>query len=570
MEELGMKKRILAALSAAVLTMYAAPLLVHGTSIPNTTTARSIDQTPIDESLWEKFLRYDLCITDYAAMSESEQALCRFIFETEQSAKDTVRCERARRMLSQDPAIGPRLTLEQLEDCYGIWDRFSEYKVGQSWFLHCVQDIKRLDYQENYNEYWLDDAGTKRILAAGENTGSDRAITFEAVLTNLDDAKQYDAADAEIKENKDGTFTLTYEIQRKTPRPSYHYTLVDGVETLVSSGFMESDGDLYMLCPDRTAAFVKSKYSMRTPNTAADPIRDVVTIPEQINGYPVTTVEQSAFMFAPVTKIQLPDTIRFIDAKAFYRCPYLREVNFPSALQYIGAMAFEACGLETLALQCRDLQISQYAFRDCAQLGDLRLLAASIGSDAFCGCTALKKVRLENGIVRIDSGAFRNCGKIGHLSMPESLKIIGVGAFPMLSSITIPESVAVIGALPKAFGVRTTALITIPATNPLTDPEDPVFDQNGTIYGNRDTEAQRYAEEHTYPFTELTTLPGDVNSDGALTVADILCMQRYLVSRDLTLINRQMADWNQDGVINATDLALLKRTLMRLSVGVLS
>ena len=118
-----MKKRILAALSAVVLTMYAAPLLVHGTSIPNTATARLIDQMPIDESLWEKFLRHDLCITDYAAMSESEQALCRFIFETEQSAKDTVRCERARRMLSQDPAIGPRLTLEQLEDCYGIWDR---------------------------------------------------------------------------------------------------------------------------------------------------------------------------------------------------------------------------------------------------------------------------------------------------------------------------------------------------------------------------------------------------------------------------------------------------------------
>ena len=61
----------------------------------------------------------------------------------------------------------------------------------------------------------------------------------------------------------------------------------------------------------------------------------------------------------------------------------------------------------------------------------------------------------------------------------------------------------------------------------------------------------------------LTTIPGDVDSDGVLTVADILRMQRYLVSRDLTLINRQMADWNQDGVINAADLAILKRTLMR-------
>ena len=86
-----MKKRILAALSAVVLTMYAAPLLVHGTSIPNTATARPIDQMPIDESLWEKFLRYDLCITDYAAMSESEQALCRFIFETEQIGRASCR-----------------------------------------------------------------------------------------------------------------------------------------------------------------------------------------------------------------------------------------------------------------------------------------------------------------------------------------------------------------------------------------------------------------------------------------------------------------------------------------------
>lgn len=58
---------------------------------------------------------------------------------TEQSAKNTVHCERARHMLPQHPAIDPRLTLEQLEDCYGIWDRFSEYKVRQSWLLLASQ-----------------------------------------------------------------------------------------------------------------------------------------------------------------------------------------------------------------------------------------------------------------------------------------------------------------------------------------------------------------------------------------------------------------------------------------------
>ena len=146
-----MKKNVLALLSAAILTLQAASLpasAFYGNSLAELVQPSNYDQ-PVDTDLWEKFLKYDLCITDYAALSESQQALCRFIFETERSAKDTVRCERARRMLSQDPAIGPRLTLEQLEDCYGIWDRFSEYKVGQSWFLHCVPDIKHLDYQEN-------------------------------------------------------------------------------------------------------------------------------------------------------------------------------------------------------------------------------------------------------------------------------------------------------------------------------------------------------------------------------------------------------------------------------------
>ena len=75
-----------------------------------------------DDQLWNKFLKYDLCITDYNALSEEEQELCHFIFDTEQSAKETVICERARRTLAHDPKIGNRITLEQLEDCYGICD----------------------------------------------------------------------------------------------------------------------------------------------------------------------------------------------------------------------------------------------------------------------------------------------------------------------------------------------------------------------------------------------------------------------------------------------------------------
>lgn len=53
---------------------------------------------------------------DDDALTEEEQALCHFIYDTEQSSKDTIRCERARRTLAHDPDIGERLTfiLEQV------------------------------------------------------------------------------------------------------------------------------------------------------------------------------------------------------------------------------------------------------------------------------------------------------------------------------------------------------------------------------------------------------------------------------------------------------------------------
>lgn len=52
--------------------------------------------------LWEKFLKYDLCITDYNSLTDEEKDLCKFIFETEQSTGDTIRCEHARRTLAHD------------------------------------------------------------------------------------------------------------------------------------------------------------------------------------------------------------------------------------------------------------------------------------------------------------------------------------------------------------------------------------------------------------------------------------------------------------------------------------
>ena len=61
--------------------------------------------------LWEDFLKYDLCITDYDSLTEKEQELCHFIFDTETNSEDTVVGERARNILAGYD-VGERITPE--------------------------------------------------------------------------------------------------------------------------------------------------------------------------------------------------------------------------------------------------------------------------------------------------------------------------------------------------------------------------------------------------------------------------------------------------------------------------
>ncbi|MBP0972445.1 MAG: cellulase family glycosylhydrolase [Oscillospiraceae bacterium] len=54
---------------------------------------------------------------------------------------------------------------------------------------------------------------------------------------------------------------------------------------------------------------------------------------------------------------------------------------------------------------------------------------------------------------------------------------------------------------------------------------------------------------------------GDVNGDGAVTVLDIITLQKYLLLVQ-TEIDSDQADMNEDGVIDVFDLALLKRMVL--------
>lgn len=63
-------------------------------------------------------------------------------------------------------------------------------------------------------------------------------------------------------------------------------------------------------------------------------------------------------------------------------------------------------------------------------------------------------------------------------------------------------------------------------------------------------------------FGEKKEVKGDVNADGALSVTDIIMMQKWLLGAgDIT--DAAAGDMNKDGKLNAFDLAMLKRDLFR-------
>ena len=59
-----------------------------------------------------------------------------------------------------------------------------------------------------------------------------------------------------------------------------------------------------------------------------------------------------------------------------------------------------------------------------------------------------------------------------------------------------------------------------------------------------------------------TSLRGDVNKDGSFDLADLVAMQKYLLASG-TLADWEAGDFLGDGKLNAKDLSLMKRELLK-------
>ena len=118
-----------------------------------------------------------------------------------------------------------------------------------------------------------------------------------------------------------------------------------------------------------------------------------LTIPNTIQGFPVTEIGDGAFKNKYLYSVTLPDSVTRIGNSSFMNCSVLISINTPASLVSIGEQAFYNC-----------VKLSAFDFGDSVK---------NIGAYAF-QYGALTQLTLPSDTI-VGEGAFSNCNKLTYL-----------------------------------------------------------------------------------------------------------------------------------------------------------
>ncbi len=139
----------------------------------------------------------------------------------------------------------------------------------------------------------------------------------------------------------------------------------------------------------------------------------------------VTSVGAYAFKaFFVLTSVQIPATVKKINARAFDNCIALTTVTVED-----GATIQTKSKLET---------IGERAFSQCISLVNITLPSAvlSIGYQCFMGCSALTGITLPDSMTTIGERAFYNCSALTTLTIPKGVTSLGYLALRNCTSLS--------------------------------------------------------------------------------------------------------------------------------------
>ena len=181
-----------------------------------------------------------------------------------------------------------------------------------------------------------------------------------------------------------------------------------------------------------------------------------------------------AFTGLPVTHMTIPGSVTLIAQGAFGDCIMLESVTFEEGVENIGSYSFSNTGIKELVTPKSVTRIGEHAFFEAVNLERAVIHTETIESFAFSGCTSLKEVTLEEGLLEIGEYAFQSAA-FTDIVFPESLRIIGRSAFGNITydsdqgdsseSIQLGANISSIGE--DAFGALKVQGFTVDEENPL-------------------------------------------------------------------------------------------------------
>jgi hypothetical protein len=420
---------------------------------------------------------------------------------------------------------------------------------------------------------------------------------------NVDSENEYYSSEDGVLFNKEKT-ELIYYPAGKTQTA---YEIPYGVTTIGDEAFFNCDNLTNVTIPNSVTTIGDNAFDDCTSLTSIAILDNVTTIGEE------------AFVnCSSLTSVTLPNSLTTIGDDAFYLCSSLTDINVSAKNKYFRSddgVLFNKEKTELLLYPYAKQGpyivpegVEVFSFSNCTGLTSVTLPTSvtEIGYEAFYYCTSLESVTIPNSVTIIGDWAFESCTSLTSVTIPNSVTEIGSSAFYYCTSLTdinvdsendyyssvdgvlynkdktvlmqypagktqtayaIPNNVTTIGSYAFS-GCESLTSVTIP--NSVTEIDYEVFFgcDDLTIYCYAGSYAESYAIENEIPYVLLdgkTALLGDADGDGAVTIADVTEIQKYLAQlADFDDEELLIADADGDGNVTVSDATELQKHLASL------
>lgn len=285
-----------------------------------------------------------------------------------------------------------------------------------------LNTLKNMSLSEQMGSYIQSRSKSLKMVDLINSMSETRSIDFDKEresFNNVQAAKRtVDAQIAQALRNM-GTFSEDFPDD-----PRYFNYEVESGETTSTFGRKEKNRDL--------SQYV-SKGIRITAYNGFETKR--VIVPNEIDGQPVISIGEKAFINTPISEVILPKSLKAILEGAFEGCKKIKHIDLPDSVEYLGPKCFCKSGI--VEFNCPNF---------------VRI----IPSMCFYQCAELRKINLGNQVWKLGHSAFSECSNLQNISLPESLQVIEASCFEetKIDTIIFPGNVTNVSR--EGFGNRFT------------------------------------------------------------------------------------------------------------------